>query len=113
MGDTVPLGSGDSVDAFAVCHLDTGTEAGADTCYIKFAAVSPRAPADHVFGQLLDACETLAVQQGMRRVEAGVNLNRGLAYRSMLRRGFTAELYGVSMHRPDAPAYIYVVDDLR
>ncbi|WP_167470569.1 hypothetical protein [Mycobacterium innocens] len=53
----------------------------------------------------------------MRRVEAGVNLNRGRAYRSMLRRGFTAESYGVSMHRPDAPAYnrpdTYVVDDLR
>ncbi|POX87582.1 GNAT family N-acetyltransferase [Mycobacterium kansasii] len=117
LGDTVLLNSGDSLDAFAVCHLGTGTEAGAYTCYVKFAAVSPRAQAEHVFGQLLDACETLAVQQGMRRVEAGVNLNCGLAYRSMLRRGFTAESYGVSMHRPDAPAYnrhdTYVIDDLR
>ncbi|VBA46008.1 hypothetical protein LAUMK191_00505 [Mycobacterium attenuatum] len=116
LGETVLLCSGDSLDAFAICHLGAGTEAGADACYIKFAAVSPRT-AEHVFGQLLDACETLAGQHGMRRVEAGVNLSRSLAYRSMLRHGFTAQSYGVSMHRPDAPAYnrpdTYVIDDLR
>ncbi|BCQ10864.1 hypothetical protein JMUB5695_04323 [Mycobacterium heckeshornense] len=117
LGDTVLLGSGDALDAFAVCHLGAGTEAGEDTCYIKFGAVRPGADAERVFGQLLSACETLAAQQGLHRLEAGVNLNRSRAYRAMLQRGYRADMYGISMHRPDSPAYngpdVYVVDDLR
>lgn len=117
LGDTVLLWGGDSLVAFAVCHLGAGTEAGAGTCYVKFAAVRPGAGAEHVFARVLDACEVLALRRGLHRVEAGVNLNRSRAYRSMLRRGFRADSYGISMHRPDSPAYnrpdTYVVDDLR
>ena len=56
-------------------------------------------------------------EQRLERMEAGVNLNRGQAYRSMLRRGFRTDGQGVAMHRPDSPAYnrpdVYIVDDWR
>jgi GNAT superfamily N-acetyltransferase len=48
---------------FGICHCGKGTEAGSNTCYIKFAAVHPRrtaAAADESnFQRLLDACESL------------------------------------------------------
>jgi hypothetical protein len=66
---------------------------------------------------LLDGCQSLAAERGLERMEAGVNLNRSQAYRTMLRRGFRANSLGVAMHRPDSPAYnrpdVYVVDDWR
>ena len=65
----------------------------------------------------MDACETFAAERGLRRIEAGVNLNRSDAYRQMLQRGFRTAMQGVAMHRPDSPAYnrtdVYIIDDLR
>jgi len=117
LGETVLLWSGDSLDAFAVCHCGEGTEAGRDNCYIKFAAVHPGSRAENVFDRLLDACETLAAARRLQRIEAGVNLNRSRAYRQLLRRGFRTSAQGVAMHRPDSPAYnrpdVFVIDDWR
>ncbi len=117
LGETLLLWGGDPLDAFAVCHCGEGTEAGRDTCYIKFAAVRPRPGAEKVFERLLDGCEALAVERGLPRMEAGVNLNRSQAYRQMLARGFRTDIQGVAMHRPDSPAYnradAFVVDDWR
>jgi len=117
LGDTLLLWGGDSLDAFAVCHCGEGTEAGRDTCYIKFAAVRPGPVADNAFDRALDGCEALAVERGLRRMEAGVNLNRSQAYRKMLKRGFRTDIQGVAMHRLDSPAYnrtdVFIVDDWR
>lgn len=117
LGETLLLWGGSSLDAFAVCHCGEGTEAGRDTCYVKFAAVRPGPGAETVFEHLLDGCETLAAQRGLQRLEAGVNLGRSRAYRQMLRRGFRTEIQGVAMHRPDSPAYsrseVFVIDDWR
>jgi hypothetical protein len=117
LGDTVLLWGGSSLEAFAVCHCGEGTEAGRDTCFIKFAAVQPRANADIAFDRMLDACESLAAERRLVRIEAGVNLNRSQAYRRMLQRGFRIDISGVAMHRPDSPAYnrpeIFVIDDWR
>jgi hypothetical protein len=60
LGETVLL-CGDSLDAFAVCHQGVGTEAGANTCYIKFAAVRSGPNAESVFELLLRACEVHAL----------------------------------------------------
>jgi N-acetylglutamate synthase-like GNAT family acetyltransferase len=57
LGETVLLWGGESLDAFAVCHCGEGSEAGPDTCYIKFAAVRPGPNAEKIFAHLLDACE--------------------------------------------------------
>ena len=85
LGETVLLWGGDSLDAFAVCHQGAGTEAGANTCYIKFAAVRSGPNAESVFELLLRACEVHALQCGLQRMEAGVNAGRSEAYRTMLR----------------------------
>jgi len=117
LGETVLLWSGDSLYAFAICHCGEGSEAGRDTCYIKFAAVRPGPRGDKIFEHLLDACEALAIERGLQRIEAGVNLNRSQAYRQMLGRGFRTHIQGVAMHRPDSPGYnradVFVVDDWR
>src|SRR5262249_40631955 len=76
LGDTILLWSGDKLDAFAVCHCGTGTEAGTDICYVKFAAARPGADAARTFDHLLAACEDLAASRSLHRLEAGVNLGR-------------------------------------
>ncbi len=117
LGETILLWGGDSLDGFAVCHGGEGTEAGRNNCYIKFAAVRRGAGAERAFEHLLDGCEAFAAERGLERMEAGVNLSRGHAYRHMLRRGFRTDLQGVAMHKPDSPAYnrpdVFVLDDWR
>lgn len=117
LGETILMWGGSSLDAFAVCHCGEGTEAGKNTCYVKFAAVQTGPSAENNFNRLLDGCEALASERGLQRMEAGVNLNRGGAYRQMLQRGFRTERQGVAMHKPDSAAYnrpdIYLMDDWR
>lgn len=117
LGETIIIWDSDRLDAFACCHCGAGTEAGNDTCYIKFAAVRPVPNAEQIFDRLLDACEVLASRRGLGRIEAGVNLGRSQAYRRMLARGYRSEIHGVAMQRPDESAYnrpdVYVIDDWR
>jgi GNAT superfamily N-acetyltransferase len=117
LGETLLLWSGSSLDAFAVCHCGEGTEAGRDTCYVKFAAAAPGASAEKSFERLLDACGSLAAERDLHRVEAGVNLGRSQAYRLMMARGYRSVIQGVAMHRPDAPAFnrpdVFAIDDWR
>jgi hypothetical protein len=56
-----------------ICHCGAGSEAGSNTCYIKFGAVKPVPTAGNNFDKLLDACEAFAVEEGMSRIVAGVN----------------------------------------
>lgn len=117
LGDSVFFGDEKGLAGFAVCHCGAGTEAGSDTCYVKFGAVRLGQNVGERFEQLLDLCEALSVQQGMLRLMAGVNTSRHEAYRRMLERGFRTEITGVAMHRPNQPGYnrpdIFVLDDWR
>jgi GNAT superfamily N-acetyltransferase len=117
LGDTVLISDQDNLVGMAVCHCGPGTEAGQETCYVKFAAVRPGPKAAKHFEHLLDACEELARSCSLSKITAGVNLARHKAYRKMLARGFRAEIQGVSMHRPNEPGYsrpgVYVLDDWR
>jgi predicted N-acetyltransferase YhbS len=118
LGDTLLLRDAGVLEGVAVCQYGAGTEAGSDTCFVKFAACRPGHRAAETFEQLLDACDTFAASVGVARLVAGVNTGRLDAYRRMLARGFTAELVGVAMrlqpeaHHFDTPSD-YVVDDLR
>jgi GNAT superfamily N-acetyltransferase len=118
IGDTVVLRRKETLEGIAVCHCGAGSEAGSDTCYVKFAAVRPGEGVPGRFERLLDACEAFAVESGMGRLVAGVSTGRLGAYRRLLARGFKAEQIGVAMWlRPeephfDTPAH-YVIDDLR
>ena len=111
------------IAGFAICHCGAGTEAGSNTCYIKFAAVRPpTSDSDNLvaannFDRLIDACTTFASQQGLSRLVAGVNTSRRQAYEKVLSKGFRIDMLGVVMqngvdvgyNRPD----VYVMDDWR
>lgn len=113
LGETVLLRHDQELGGFAICHCGPGTEAGSNKCYVKFGA----ARSSKLFEQLLDVCEALAAERGMTRLEAGVNLAREQAYRQMLKVGFRTDIQGVTMHRPNEPAYsrseVYLIDDWR
>jgi GNAT superfamily N-acetyltransferase len=114
-GDTLETGRG--IVAFAVCHYGPKSEAGANTCFVKFGIVRDGPAAARDFGRLLDACEAIAVALGLPILLAGANMGRHEAYRELVRRGFLTEIQGVAMHRNNDPGYChsgaYVLDDWR
>jgi GNAT superfamily N-acetyltransferase len=117
LGDIVLVEGADSVVAFAVCHYGPRSEAGADTCFIKFGAVRDGPAAEHNYLRLLDACEALAVAACTSNLLAGANMARHEAYRHLVARGFRTVLQGVAMHRQNDPGYcrpgVYIIDDWR
>jgi predicted N-acetyltransferase YhbS len=117
MGDTLLLWDGSELVGFSVCHCGPGTEAGSDTCWIKFGGVLPGPGGRELFQRLINACDEFASIQGMSTLKAGVNAGRQEAYRLMLSQGFRTLDLGVAMHRPNEPAYhhpgIFVMDDWR
>ncbi|MBH8555481.1 GNAT family N-acetyltransferase [Nostocaceae cyanobacterium CENA357] len=117
LGDTVFLWDDAGLAGFAVCHYGAGTEAGSNTCFVKFGVARSRTHAGQYFEQLLDLCEELTVTQKMTRLVAGVNTSRDEAYHRMLARGFRSEKIGVAMHKPNEPAYnrpdVFALDDWR
>jgi len=117
LGDTVLLWEGQELVGFAVCHYGPGTEAGQGKCYIKFGAVSSGPAAETRFSRLLDACEALTTARGLMHLEAGVNLGREEAYRTLRTHGFRTDFQGVTMHQPNESGYhcpgVYVIDDWR
>lgn len=117
LGDTVMIHEGDSLAAFALCHLGAGTEAGTDNCFVKFGAARAGRLAPSRLGRLLDSCEALAADSGVSEVTVGVSTGRRGAYSQLLDRGYRAQRIGVTMHAPDVDAYhhadAYVIDDWR
>jgi GNAT superfamily N-acetyltransferase len=116
LGETVLLWDNSRLTAIAICHCGAGTEAGPDTCYVKFGAVR-RGGAARDFGELLDACESLAKNRGNSRLLAGVNLGCHQAYREMIARGFRTEIQGIAMQLNNEPGFclpeIFVLSDWR
>src|SRR5271170_6842769 len=55
LGDTVLVEGSGGIAAFAVCHYGPRSEAGADTCFIKFGAVRDGHSAEQDYLRLLDA----------------------------------------------------------
>jgi acetyltransferase (GNAT) family protein len=117
LGDTLLLWEGSRLAGFAICHRGAGTEAGADSLFIKFGAVRPGPDAEKRFGALLDTAGALAVAVGMKTVIAGINLAREEAYRQMKASGFRTEVQAVAMHRGNEAGYnrpgVYALDDWR
>lgn len=113
IGDTLLVIEGSRVAAFAACHRGTGSEAGTDATYVKFAA----AKSTGALERLLDACEAYTAQNGTHRLIVGVNLARETAYRAVVRRGFKSFIIGVAMQRPNEAGFnrpdALVLDDWR
>lgn len=99
-------------DAFAVCHIGSGSEAGSGALYVKFAAARAAS-----FERLVTACEDFAAARGVGEIIAGMNTARRAAYRQMIERGYRGAMQGILMQRPDEPGYnrpdCYVIDDCR
>jgi hypothetical protein len=105
LGDTILLWETASrLAGFAICHWGPASEAGAGCCFVKFGAVRPGPEAERRLA-------------GLQKLLAGVSLAREEAYRQMTARGFSTEISGVTMHRPNEPGYsrpgVYVLDDWR
>jgi GNAT superfamily N-acetyltransferase len=117
LGDTVLLEDETGLTGFAICHCGAGSEAGSDTCYVKFGAVRPGIQAGEQFEQLLDRCEAYGASHKMVRLVAGVNTSHDAAYTRMLARRFRTEITGIVMHKPNEPGYhrsdVFVLDDWR
>ncbi len=117
LGDTVLTWGGGKLAGLAVCHAGAGTEAGSETCYIKFGAVRSGPEAAWEFRRLLDACREFGCSRGARMLEAGVNLARLDAYRDMLQAGFRTTSHGVAMQRNGDLGYnrpgVFLIDDWR
>jgi GNAT superfamily N-acetyltransferase len=118
IGDTILIRHEERLEGMAVCHCGAGSEAGSDTCYVKFAAVRPGEGAAGRFARLVDACEAFAAESGTGRLEVGVNTGRLAAYRHLLDRGFRIEQIGVSMLLRPADAHFdtpmhHVIADCR
>ena len=117
LGETVLVHDGDQLEAFAVCHLGAGSEAGSGNCYAKVAAVRPGPAAANTFARLLDACQDLAAQGGATTLIVGINTARHEAYTDLLKYGFRTQMHGVVMTRPNSPGYnkagVYLIDDWR
>lgn len=117
LGDSVLLWEGKTLGGIAVCHCGPDTEAGRDTCYVKFGAVRRGSGAENLLEKLLNSCEELAAMQGMTSVVAGINTACHNAYRRMIALGFRTDFQGVMMLKPNEPAYdrpdCYVMCDLR
>lgn len=115
LGDTVLLATSDALAGFAVCHVGSGSEAGSGTCYVKFGAVRPGHGDD--FDRLLSACESFAASRSADWLDVGLSFACSDAMRRITAAGFRAGLQGVTMHRPDEPAYhradAYVLSDWR
>jgi GNAT superfamily N-acetyltransferase len=117
LGEVLLLDDSSGLAGMAVCHLGAGTEAGGQGCYVKFGLARPGPGAEVRFGTLLDACESLAVDNGADHIELGVNAGRHEAYAAVMARGYRAGLVGVSMHRANDEGYsrpgTWLVDDWR
>lgn len=117
LGETVMVWESNLLKGFAVCHCGAGTEAGNDTCYIKFATAGKGPEAGDAFDGLLKASEQYSLRSGMKVLVAGVNSGCHDAYRRMIARGFRTEFVGVLMLKPNEPALdnpdSYVICDLR
>ena len=113
VGDTVLLLGPQRLDAFAICHCGSGSEAGKDSCYIKFGA----AKSQPAFKSLLNACDRFAAEKKLSRFIAGANAAREGAYRQMIILGYRPEIVGVAMQRYNDPGYNvpgkYIIDDWR
>jgi predicted N-acetyltransferase YhbS len=121
LGDTILLTDNKSnkLLGLGVCHCGAKTEAGSNTCYVKFGSViaSEDRSESANFDELIECCEKFAASQGLSKLAAGVNLGNLAAYRKMISKGFRTEFQGVMMTKNNDPGYhiedVYAIDDWR
>jgi predicted N-acetyltransferase YhbS len=121
LGDTILLTDNKSnrLLGLAICHCGPKTEAGSNTCYVKFGSVTASEDRSKSanFDELIECCEIFAASEGLSKLAAGVNIGNLDAYRKMISKGFRTEFQGVMMTKNNDPGYhiedVYAMDDWR
>jgi GNAT superfamily N-acetyltransferase len=117
IGETLLLSSGGELDAMALCHHGTESEASDGQMFVKFAAARGGRKGARRFRDLLAACEALAARRGAALLVAGTSSGRSEAYDAMHAAGFRTIMNGIAMMRPVTDGYnrpgIFVIDDWR
>jgi predicted N-acetyltransferase YhbS len=121
LGDTILLtdNKNDKFAGVAICHCGPRTEAGSNTCYVKFGLASGNGSqsASANFDSLLESCEHFAASKGLSKLVAGVNIGNLGAYRKLISQGFKTEFQGILMTKNSDPGYhkedVYAIDDWR
>jgi len=103
-GEVILVHTARALDAFAICMNGSGTEGGAKTCYVKFAAARSGRGAGQRFRRMLEAVESFSLSREAE-VEAGVSLACPEAFKAMQCRGFRSVTLGVAMHCPPGPGF--------
>ena len=117
LGEICLIYRASTLEAFAICHCGPHTEAGDNTCYVKFGAVRPSGKESENFTTLLRACEAVAAGRRLGRLSLGMNMGRWKAYCQLTGSGFRTGFIGVAMETRPERSYnrpdVYVIDDWR
>jgi hypothetical protein len=100
LGDTLLLGVGERLYGFAICHTPPGSEADADSCYVKALLIDPAIDDQETLLALVEACEGYARTQQLKTVRLGVNLACWEGYQAVAARGYHIRLLRLRMVRP-------------
>jgi N-acetylglutamate synthase-like GNAT family acetyltransferase len=100
LGDTLLLGVGERLYGFAICHATPGSEADADSCYVKTLLIDPAIDDQETLLALVEACEGYARMQQLKTVRLGVNLACWEGYQAVAARGYRMQQLQLRMVRP-------------
>jgi GNAT superfamily N-acetyltransferase len=100
LGDTLLLAVGERLYGFAICHATPGSEAGADSCYVKALLIDPAIDDQETLLALVEACEGYARMQRLKTVRLGVNLACWEGYQAVAARGYQMRQLQLRMVRP-------------
>ena len=100
LGDTLLLGVGERLYGFAICHAAPGSEADADSCYVKALLIDPAIDDQETLLALVEACEGYARTQQLKTVQLGVNLACWEGYQAVAARGYQMRQLRLRMVRP-------------
>jgi hypothetical protein len=109
----------DKFVGLAICYCGQKTEAGSNTCCVKFGLVTRNGGRSAFvnFDNLFEDCEHFAASQGLSKLAPGVNVGNLPAYRKMISKGFRTEFHGILMTKNNDSGYhiedIYAIDDWR
>jgi GNAT superfamily N-acetyltransferase len=100
LGEILLLGVGERLYGFAICHAAPGSEAPADSCYVKALLIDPAIDDQETLLALVEACEGYARTQQLNTVRLGVNLACWEGYQAVAARGYQMRQLRLRMVRP-------------
>jgi GNAT superfamily N-acetyltransferase len=100
LGDTLLLAVGERLYGFAICHVAAGSEAAAESCYVKALLIDPAIDDQETLLALIEACEGYARMHQLKTVRLGVNLACWEGYQAVAARGYQLRQLRLRMVRP-------------